>query len=113
MPTYDFECEPCAYYTEIKQRPSDPSTHICPLCEEETLKKVFISPPYMSVRGDVKTLGQQADKNTKKMGRYELEDKNRENNMDLHKKHKEVSAKRRKINNMTPQQKVKWIREGD
>lgn len=113
MPTYDFECEPCAYYTEIVQGPSEPSTHVCPLCNEESLKKVFINAPHMSVRGDVKTLGQQADKNTKNMGKYELEDKNKANNMDLHNKHKEVSAQRRKINKMTPQQKVKWIKDGD
>lgn len=113
MPTYDFECEPCAYYTEIKQGPSEPSVKTCPLCKEETLKKVFISAPHISVRGEVKTLGQQADKNTKNMGRYELEAKNKANNMDLHQKHKEVSAQRRKINKMTPQQKVKWIKDGD
>jgi putative FmdB family regulatory protein len=113
MPTYDFECEPCAYYTEIKQGPSEPSTQVCPLCKNETLMKVFITAPHISVRGEAKTIGQIADRNTKKMGTYELEHKNKANNMDLHQKHKEVSAKRRKINKMTPEQKVKWIKDGD
>ena len=47
------------------------------------------------------------------MGRYELENKRREDDMDNHKKHKEVREKRHRINKMTPKQKSKWIREGD
>jgi hypothetical protein len=47
------------------------------------------------------------------MGKYELENRMQNDNMDLHKQNKEVSARRRKINKMNPTQKKKWIMEGD
>ena len=62
MPTYDFECEKCAYYTEITQRMDEPSEYECPHCGEETLIKVFINPPAMFVRGSPNTIGQLADR---------------------------------------------------
>jgi putative FmdB family regulatory protein len=113
MPLYDFECEPCAYYTEIRQGPDDPDTQACPLCERQTLKKVFINPPAISVVGEPSTIGHLADRNTKKMGRYEIEDKNQKNNINQDKEAIKAKATRRKINAMTPEQKVKWIKEGD
>jgi len=114
MPTYDFECEACAYYTEIRQGFNDPSEHICPHCGKPTLVKVFINPPTISVRGEPKTIGQLADRNTEKMGTYELQDKNRTNN--IHQENKEDVKRRdlnRKISRMTPTEKVKWIKDGD
>lgn len=113
MPLYDFECEPCAYYTEIRQGPDDPDTHACPLCEKQTLKKVFINPPSISIVGEPSTIGHLADRNTKKMGRYEIEDKNKKNNINQDKKAIKTKALRRKINSMTQEQKMKWIKEGD
>ena len=67
MPLYDFECTPCAYYTEIRQGIDDPSTHECPHCNQETLVKVFINSPSFFVRGEPNTIGQWADKNTRNM----------------------------------------------
>ena len=68
MPTYDFECESCAYYTEIKQGFNDPSTLKCPHCGQNSLVKVFINPPAISVRGEPTTIGHLAERNTQKMG---------------------------------------------
>jgi len=113
MPIYDFECAECAYYEEIKQGMSEPSTHECPHCGNQTLVKVFINPPLVFIRGDPTTIGQLADRNTQKMGKYELEDRK---NQDAPKKDKEAEQTRKehkKINAMTPQQRVKWIRTGD
>ena len=113
MPLYDFECEPCAYYTEIKQGPDDPDKQVCPLCEQKTLKKVFINAPSISVIGEPSTVRHLADRNTKKMGRYEIEDKNKQNNAVQNTEASKAKALRRKINSMTQEQKVKWIKEGD
>ena len=113
MPTYDFECEPCAYYTEIFQDIHAPDTHQCPICEQETLKKVFINSPMVSIRGEPKTIGHLADRNTQKMGKYEKQDRDREANVELHQKNKQVSAQRNRINKMTQQQRIKWIKDGD
>ena len=47
------------------------------------------------------------------MGRYEIEDKNKKNNINQDKEAIKTKALRRKINSMTQEQKVKWIKEGD
>ena len=114
MPTYDFECEPCAYYTEIVQSFNDPSTHKCPHCGKNTLKKIFINPPTISIRGEPTTIASLADRNTEKMGHYELQDKtHKDMNNEKQKKTREHRELNRKINNMSQKEKVKWIREGD
>jgi putative FmdB family regulatory protein len=111
MPYYDFECEPCAYYAEIQQHMSDPSTLNCPVCGEETLKKVFISPPLIFIRGGAKTVGQVAERNYKNMGFYEKQDRKEQ---DQNKKEKSEKRKQhQKIVSMTPEQQIKWIRGGD
>ena len=112
MPLYDFECEPCAYYTEVRQRMHGPSILECPICGEETLRKVFINPPHAFVRGEIKTAGQLAEQNYKNMGFYEKQDKKIKD----HIKNSEKDDKRKthqKIISMTPEQQLKWIRAGD
>lgn len=111
MPLYDFECEDCIYYTEIRQSMDDPSIHKCPICGKETLRKVIINPPIMICRGEPNTIGQLMDKNTRNMGKYEIQDKDAQNN--ISKEPNEKKNLHRRINAMTPEQKVKWIKEGD
>ena len=113
MPTYDFECQKCAYYTEIKQSIYDPATHECPHCGKKSLVKVFINPPAMFVRGDPHTIGQMADRNTSKMGKYELQDKQAQHGMTKDKEEIQKRETHRKINAMTPEGKLKWIQSGD
>lgn len=113
MPTYDFECEKCAYYTEIKQGIYDPSVYDCPHCEEKSLRKVFINPPAMFVRGEPTTIAHQADRNTENMGKYELQDRREKDGNTVDKEQVKQKESRRKINAMTPEQKMRWIKEGD
>ena len=40
-------------------------------------------------------------------------DRRKEDDMGKHGKHREIRAKRHKLNKMTPEQKTKWIMEGD
>jgi len=47
------------------------------------------------------------------MGKYEIEDKNKQNNVVQNTEASKAKALRRKINSMTQEQKVKWIKEGD
>ena len=114
MPTYDFECEPCAYYAEIEQPVTAPSLLKCPVCEQQTLRKVFLSPPSVFVRGE-STIGQVADKNYRNMGHYEKQEKIRQDQAPskMTKEQKEKRATHQKINSMTPEQKIKWIKNGD
>ena len=115
MPLYDFECEPCAYYAEIKQPMSGSSTLQCPICEQNTLKKVFITPPHCYVRGESMTIGQLADRNAEKMGSYEKQEKSKKDRKGkkLTTEQKEKRKQHQKIVSMTPEQKVKWIKGGD
>lgn len=113
MPIYDFECEKCIIYAEIKQSVSDPDVLQCPSCGEKTLKKVFISPPYVSVRGEAKTIGQLADRNSEKLGTYERQDKEKADGLDKKRKEMEGRERYRKINSMSKEQQVKWIKDGD
>jgi len=113
MPTYDFECEPCAYYAEIFQAHDAPSTLKCPECGKKTLVKVFLTPPAIAIRGEPSTIGHLADRNTQKMGTYEKQDRDRKAMVEDHVKHKETRERHRKINNMTPKQQLNWIKNGD
>jgi putative FmdB family regulatory protein len=113
MPTYDFECEPCAYYTEIVQAHDAPSVQKCPHCGKKTLTKVYLTPPAIAIRGEPTTVGHLADRNTQKMGLYEKQDRDANSQVDFHTKQKETRERQRKINSMTPQQKLNWIKNGD
>ena len=113
MPLYDFDCEPCIYYAEIRQSVDAPDTLTCPLCNKPTLKKVFISPPFISVRGEPTTIGHLADRNASRMGKYEMQDKQAQDNSPVDKEKAEKRATHRKINSMSPERQMKWIREGD
>mgnify|MGYP003128221058 CR=1 FL=1 len=112
MPTYDFECSACAYYTEIVQKHNDPSVYECPHCNEESLRKIFINPPAMFVRGEPSTIGQLADRNTEKMGRYEMSDRKEKDGINKSREGQERRDMHKKINSMTETQKLKWIRDG-
>tara|TARA_Y100000401_G_scaffold117513_1_gene126758 strand:- start:3004 stop:3351 length:348 start_codon:yes stop_codon:yes gene_type:complete len=115
MPRYDFECEQCAYYAEITQSMDDPAVLPCPVCEQPTMKKVFINPPSVFVRGDAKTVGQLAERNYNNMGFYEKSEK-KEKDSQGSKLSEEQQKKRKlnhKINSMTPEQKIRWIKNGD
>jgi putative FmdB family regulatory protein len=113
MPTYDYECEECGYQCEEFQKFSEKPLSKCPKCDSETFRRVILTPPQAFIKGEVKTVGQLADRNTEKMGRYELEDRRHADNMETHKKNKEASALRRKINKMTPAQQKRYIERGD
>jgi hypothetical protein len=62
------------------------------------------------VRREATTIGQLSDRNTKKMGKYELEAKQQTDNIKQEKSDKQKLHK--KINSMSDTQKRKWIMEG-
>ena len=113
MPEYDYECGQCNHSFSVVQSIKEDELKRCPECNKNHLQRVMLSPPLFFVKGEPTTIGQLADRNTKKMGSYELENKRREDDMETHNKHREVRAKRHKINQMTPEQKKKWIMKGD
>ena len=112
MPTYDYSCKSCEYVFEAKHGFNEDAPP-CPECGKNKPEQIINEAPLVFIKGEPTTIGQLADRNTQKMGRYELENKRLKDDMKTHKKNKEVRDKRRKINKMTPKQKRKWIREGD
>jgi putative FmdB family regulatory protein len=70
MPLYDYVCDGCNVTMEIKQSYNDDHLIICPQCKQEKLRRL-ISAPFFYVKGEPKTLIQQAEANSKKFGRAE------------------------------------------
>lgn len=108
MPIYEYECQNCNYSFEIEQRIKDKPKKKCPECKKMQLERL-ISITMGFVHGDINTIGQLADKNTKLMGKYKLSEE-AEKNKAKQDPRKELH---KKINKMTPRQKLKYIHEGD
>ena len=69
--------------------------------------------PTLAIKGQPTTVGQLAEANTKKMGHYERQEKENRDNKELRKAKRETRKSQRSINKMTPDQKKKYIIEGD
>jgi putative FmdB family regulatory protein len=113
MPTYDYECSECGHLEEMYQKFSEEEINTCPECSAKTYGRVTLQPPLGFVKGEAITVRQLADRNTKKMGHYELEDRRKADNMETHRKNKEANASRNKINKMTAKQKRNYLENGD
>jgi len=107
---YDYGCHNCGEILEdVKQSIHDEALKKCPSCGKNSLERV----PYGGLGAfvkDAKTVGQIADKNWSNMGSYqrsEIEAKNRTNSADTTKK-----AERKAINNMSAEQKQRYIMTG-
>jgi len=111
MPLYDYVCSNCQHeiqdmYQSIKAKPLVK----CDKCNKMALERVIYGGDVF-VRREATTIGQLSDRNTKKMGKYELESKQKKHI--TKKKLSEQQKLNRKINSMTSDQKRKWIKEGD
>jgi putative FmdB family regulatory protein len=112
MPLHDYECTKCGkFFESVYQKFEEDPLTVCTACGEEALNKVFAVPTFF-VKGEPTTIAQLAEKNTKTMGRYELEDKKAVDTK-ANEEQKNKTAMHRKINKMTPQQKANWIKGGD
>lgn len=121
MPAYDYECRKCNYSEEIFQKMSDEPLTKCPKCKKKQFRRIITQ--ITAFVKDAKTLIQLAEKNTKKMGKYHLEDKIEENRLNKQKckeyvkKDKnnfftKMDPKVRKKVMKSPQSKKKYILEG-
>ena len=119
MPIYEYQCDKCEHNFEIAKGFNDSHKKKCPKCGKLSLYQV-ISPPTIFIKGEATTLGQLADRNTAKMGKYELDDKRAKQEKGNLKKKKEKgwveksgSATKAEINKMTKKQKANYIRDGN
>ena len=111
MPLYDYVCSNCEHEIEnVHQSIKDKPLVKCEQCGETSLERVIYG-GHVFVRREATTIGQLSDRNTKKMGKYELQSKQKKHM--AKKKLSEQQKLNRKINSMTSDQKRKWIKEGD
>src|SRR3990167_6329169 len=73
MNIYVYRCNECTHEYEIEQRITEKPISLCPSCGQQTCERLICEPIVIDM--GAKTLGGLADKNTSKMGKYELEDK--------------------------------------
>ena len=105
MPVYEYKCSGCEHQFEIVEALKAPVKRKCPECNNNLLERLLF--PVMGRVKSIKSIGQLAEKNTKRAG-------GSLDNPDEHKK-KEVKSKTKElnaINRMTKQQQIKYIEEG-
>ena len=113
MPSYDYSCYVCGFHWEdVKQSIHDKPKKQCPKCNKMGLNRMISVglPPF--VRGDVNTIGQMADANAKKMGKYgvsEADAKKREEVDQVLKERKEENAK---VGRMSKIEQQRFIENG-
>ena len=105
MPQYEYACSACQHQFEIYQGVKDPVKRKCPKCNKLGLERLIF--PVMGQVKTIRTLGQLAEKNTKKAG-SSLQSEANDRKVAAKQKIKEINA----INNMTEKQKIKYI-EGE
>jgi len=80
MPTYDYKCSNCGHsLNDIHQSIHDKPLKKCKNCGKHKLERQ-IFPVDVFIRGEATTIGQQGEKNLKKLGKYkvsELKEKNK------------------------------------
>jgi len=114
MPTYEYACSNCEHSFEIVQSMKEKTKRKCPLCKKIKLERV-IGKPMVFIRGEPQTVGHQAERNTERMGRYELGDKEGKRKEGSKKKQTSLGsgpASSRQIQGMTSEQKKKYIEKG-
>ena len=111
MPHYDYACNNCGFrQQDLYQSINDESHKGCPRCKKQTFERLISGGLMAFVVQEPSTLGQLADKNTKK-NKSQIEEAvamKRESEP----QQPDISH-RKKINKMTPEQKRKYIMEGD
>jgi putative FmdB family regulatory protein len=110
MPSYDYECKDCNFGAEVFHGFRE-NAGPCPQCNSANFRIVVLSAPNGAVN-DIKTVGQLADYNWKKMGPYEREDKVREDRVQEAIDRREYNKKMNKLARMTTEQKQKYITDG-
>ena len=114
MPIYDYACYVCDFKWEITHSIHDEPKRKCPRCKKLSLERLISGGVHVYVVVEATNLGQLAERNTKKMGK-ELQQKETDKKNDAIKEagFNTVDDTTRKLRKMTPEQKAKWIIEGD
>lgn len=110
MPVYHYNCE-CGYDDEVFHSIHEDIRTLCPECGLHSMKVVIDTIPYGTVK-EIKTLGQLADHNAKKMGKELVQKKMEEDGTAKKIEQKEKLATINKLAKLSPEKKVKYIETG-
>lgn len=117
MILYEYECDNCGAYLEVEQSIKDKPKKKCPECKKNKLERLISGGADAFVKGEIKTLGQQAEKNYKNnKGQIdEYEAKKKELTPEKEKPWWGGTDRklRTKLNKMNKDQKTRYIMEGD
>lgn len=136
MITYEYKCSNCNIEITVQQSIKDKPLTKCESCNHDCLERVISGGICSIMKYSSNTLGSAIDKNTSKMGKYELQEKrynDTKNYKQARKKSKEAAIKKltgkdvtlpdnvesfcdketlSKIRKMSPEQQQKWVLEG-
>ena len=121
MPTYVFKCEECDHHLEVEQsiKKPTPNKKKCPNCKKDKLIRLLFAPHVYNKPGDDSiTLGLLSDRNTERLTSDQKEAIDEKHGRKKEKKKGkqfwETSDKNmKKISEMTPAQKKKYIETGE
>lgn len=113
MPNYDYLCSNCDTRIEdVFQNIRDAAIIVCPECGHDSLERLICAPSIF-VRGEATTIGQLSERNSKKLGKYEVQErtlKDKDSKKDAIKEAKrELNSK---INKMSNSEKIRYIENG-
>ncbi len=113
MPLYDYSCNKCGFlWEDVNQSIHDKPKKKCPRCEKMTLSRLISVGLPPIVVGDATTVGQIADRNTKKMGKYKVSEERGKYDETIDKVSKERQDEHKRIGKMTDTQKLRFIENG-
>jgi putative FmdB family regulatory protein len=111
MPIYHYKCSNCPEDFETFHSIKEPIRTACEICKNQTLQVVLDGAPVI-INKEIKTIGQLAESNAKKLGRYGLEEKMAQDGTKEKLQNQEKMKEARKIASLSPEQKVKYIETG-
>ena len=112
MPLYHYKCELCPEEFETYHSIKQSLLKECPSCKNQSLGVVLGEISAIINKGEIKTVGQLADLNAKAMGKEQLQRKMEEDGTLQKIKDGEKMSQMRKIANLTPEKKIKYIETG-
>ena len=110
MPIYHYKCE-CGFDQEVYHSIKEPTKQQCPACKNPSLYIVIDTIPYGAVK-EVKTVGQLAEKNSRNMGKEQVQMKMDSDGTTEKIKNTEKMREAMKLGSLTPEKKRKYIETG-
>lgn len=106
---YDYKCSNCgAVLQDVYRSIKDQPLTLCQVCGQNSLESIIFGGIHCSVEQEPKTLKQQAERNSKKMGTYELQAREYEDKLQSKKVRSELS----RLGSLNEEQKRRYIENG-